>query len=68
MTEHRAFIIETLAEIFKIVEEHEPDVIDDIMKKYPEMVAFEKLDELNGNPFGVYCSYLDINRPVSFTD
>ena len=68
LAEHRSFFFDVLSEVFRTIDDHEPEIIDYILETYPEIEAFDRLAVVQSNPLSMYASYLDLNRPTAYSD
>lgn len=59
--ELRAFISDTLSEIFHLVSVHSPEIAEE-RRRHRLPVDFDSMS----NPFALYESYLDIVKPVTY--
>ena len=60
-------MFESMNEIFKIVENNQPELLSQHLRSLPDSLQkrYNK-DGIRDNVFGLYCSYLDMNRPFSY--
>lgn len=60
-------MFESMAEIFKQIDQNQPELVKYHLRALPEALRQKYLkDGIKDNPFGLYISYLDLHKPISY--